>query len=126
MYFIGRILENYPLKPNKTTLISDKGKKAVWSIIAGQDDFILKKMAVDEERLKFMIHAINHLRANGIHTPEIKQTANKEDYVRFNKDLFVLFEAIHGKKPTYKKNKELHQIVTSFTKLLQVLKFQNI
>ncbi|WP_332692530.1 hypothetical protein [Halalkalibacter lacteus] len=54
-------------------MISDKGKKAVWSIKAEKGDFILKKLAIDEERLKFMVYAINYLRANGVHTPEIKK-----------------------------------------------------
>ncbi|WP_096200267.1 CotS family spore coat protein [Bacillus sp. FJAT-45350] len=106
-----KVMSHYSLKVKKVSLLSDKGKKAVWSIITSSGDYILKKVPIHEGRLAFMIRTIDHLNSNGVLTPGVINTSNGEGYVLVDDDFYVLFEAIKGKKPAYKKKKELEKIV---------------
>lgn len=72
----ARVMLNYPLKVKKISILSDKGKKAVWSVTASSGDYILKKILIHEGRLAFMVHAIQHLKTNGVLTPDVIKTIN--------------------------------------------------
>ncbi|ARK30621.1 CotS family spore coat protein [Halalkalibacter krulwichiae] len=105
------VMKEYPLNVKKVSLLSDKGKKAVWLILAGSKKFILKKVPIREGRLRFMTHAIQFMKNNGVRTPQVIKTKKGRSYVRLDEQYFVLFEAITGKKPSYQKRKQLQKIV---------------
>ncbi|MGO4886384.1 CotS family spore coat protein [Anaerobacillus sp. MEB173] len=107
----NKVLLNYPITIKTMSLLSDKGKKAVWLIKTDSGEFILKKVPMQKERLNFMAHAIGFLRKNGVLTPEVMYTNSNEPYVLFNGEYYILFEAITGRKPNYKKGKELASIM---------------
>ena len=61
---VNRVISHYPLKVEKVYLLTNKGKKAVWSIETNIGEVIIKKVPFDENHIELMIHAINYLRDN--------------------------------------------------------------
>ncbi|MGG1658429.1 CotS family spore coat protein [Brevibacillus sp. NRS-1366] len=106
-----QVIAHYPLKIKKVSLLSDKGKKAVWSIQTDTGRVILKKIPIDKEYLAFMIHVIGSLKKKGVLTPGVIRTETGEDHVVFQGDIYVAFEAVNGQKPTYKNETQLVKIM---------------
>ncbi len=109
---IAKVMVNYSLNVKNVSLLSDKGRKAVWLINAASGDFILKKIPMSEGRLKFMIHSISFLTSNGVMTPSVMRTTNGREFVAKNGEYYVLFEKVYGKKPKYNQKKELAKIMS--------------
>jgi len=108
---VKRVIAYYPLETTHISLLSYKGKKAVWSILTSQGEFILKKVPFAEDHIQFMTHAIEYLKANGVRTPGVIQTSSGEAYVESDDEFFVLFECVHGRSPEYEIEGELIQIL---------------
>lgn len=104
---VNNVIAHYPLKANNIYLLSYKGKKAVWSIETDIGEVILKKVPFPENDIKFMIHAIDYLRDNGIHTPGVYKNHSGEGYVKLGGEYFVVFEAVQGRSPEYEYEDEL-------------------
>jgi CotS family spore coat protein len=83
----------------------------VWLIETDRGKVIVKKIPAKKEYLSFMIHAIDFLKAHGVRTPGVWKTATGADHVFFNGEYYVVFDAINGKKPKYKNEKELVKIL---------------
>lgn len=108
---VNKAMSNYPLEAIQIYLLSYKGKKAVWSIQTNMGEVILKKVPFNEDHIVFMIHAIDYLRANGIHTPGVIKTHSGAGYTRQDGEYFVLFEAVHGQSPDYDHEDDLLKIL---------------
>jgi CotS family spore coat protein len=108
---VKKVISHYPLEINNIYLLSYKGKKAVWSIETDIGEVILKKVPFDEDYIKFMIHAIDYLRNNGIKTSGVLKNLSGEGYVKVEDEYFVAFEAVHGRSPEYKHENELLMIL---------------
>ncbi len=109
---VKKVIAHYPLEATKIYLLSYKGKKAVWSIHTNIGEVILKKVPFTEQHILFMVHAIDYLRANGIHTPAVIKTHTGVGYTEQDGEYFVLFEAVHGQSPDYDHEDELLQILS--------------
>ncbi|MBB6632635.1 CotS family spore coat protein [Cohnella thailandensis] len=103
----NKAVSHYPIKADKIMLLSFKGPKSVWAIQTDAGEAILKKIPISEERLKFMIHAIEYLKGNGVRTPGVFRTKTGESYVRSDGENFILLEAIRGRSPEYEIEEEL-------------------
>jgi CotS family spore coat protein len=108
---VQKVLAFYPLQVSNIYLLSYKGKKAVWSIRAQQDEYILKKVPFDQEHIRFMTHAIDYLKANGVHTPGVIKTSSGDGHVEIDGEYFVMFECVHGRSPEYEHEGELSMIM---------------
>lgn len=104
-------VSHYPLKVDKIMLLSFKGPKAVWAIQTDVGEVILKKIPISEERLKFMVHAIDFLKGNGVLTPGVIKTNTGEGYVQIKDDYFIILEAVRGRSPEYEIEEELLNIL---------------
>ncbi|MCD4838890.1 CotS family spore coat protein [Neobacillus sedimentimangrovi] len=108
---VKKVISHYPLEMKNIYLLSYKGKKAVWSIETDIGEVIMKKVPFAEDHISFMIHAIDYLRNNGIHTPGVLKTRTGEGFVKLDGEYFVVFEAVHGRQPEYKHENELLMIL---------------
>lgn len=100
---VNSIMSQYPLRVRKVQLISDKGKKATWTIVTGSGTKILKKSPATKKRLLFLIQAIKHLQKNGAPIPAMVTTRAGEEYSEDSSgNCYVLSDAVRGTKPTYK------------------------
>lgn len=108
---VKKVIAHYPLEATKIYLLSYKGKKAVWSIQTDIGEVILKKVPFREDHIVFMVHAIDYLKGNGIHTPGVVRTNSGAGYAEQDGEYFVLFEAVHGQSPDYDHEDELLQIL---------------
>lgn len=108
---IKRVIAHYPVNLEKIKLITYKEKKAVWSIQTDIGELIIKKVPFKEKTIQFMIHAIDHLRRNKIHTPAVIKTTDGQGYTKVNNEYYVVFEAVHGRTPNYDVKKELMMIL---------------
>lgn len=104
------VLSNYEIKVLDIRNESYKGKKGVWWVNTTGGMKILKKISNSEETLKFIMDAIRHLSANGIHLPHVNKTMEGMDYARINGTCYVLTDAITGKNPAYTSPDELRLI----------------
>ncbi len=111
------VLSKYPLKVLDIKNESYKGKKGVWWVNTDRGMKILKKVSSSEETLKFTIDVINHLCENGVNIPKLQSTYDGESYVNIDGVCYTLTNAIEGRNPSYKSEKELMMIVTELAKL---------
>lgn len=119
---VNRVISHYPLKVEKVYLLTNKGKKAVWSIETNIGEVIIKKVPFDENHIEFMIHAINYLRDNGIHTPGVIKNNSGKGYVKLDDEYFVVFEAVYGRSPEYEHEDELLMIMRGMAAFHQASK----
>jgi CotS family spore coat protein len=99
---VNSILSQYPLRVRKVKLISDKGKKATWTIVTSEGTKILKKSPATKKRLLFLIQAIKHLQKNGAPIPAMVTTRAGKDYSEDSTgNGYVLSDAVQGTSPTY-------------------------
>jgi len=108
---VRRVLAYYPYEIRVVRLLSDKGKKAVWSVETDAGGMILKKVPFDEAAIAFMIAAIDYMRGNGLGTPRVHRTADGRGWVNEGGERFVLFDAIRGRSPEYKIKSELQTML---------------
>ncbi|MZQ86008.1 CotS family spore coat protein [Paenibacillus sp. 5J-6] len=104
---VKKVVTHYPLKVKNIYLLSFKGKKAVWSIQTDMGELIMKKVPFDETHIDFMLHAINYLKSNGVHTPAVIKTSSGQGYVKLNGEYFVVFETVYGHSPEYDNDSDL-------------------
>lgn len=119
---VNRVISHYPVKVEKINLLTNKGKKAVWSIETDIGEVIMKKVPFDENHIEFMIHAINYLRDNGIHTPGVIKNSSGKGYVKLDDEYYVVFEAVYGRTPEYKHEDELLLIMRGMASFHQASK----
>ena len=86
-------------------------KKAVWEIRTNKGTYILKKVPLDKDRIQFMAHAIDYLRTNGVKTPQVIRTKTGEVFTNVHDEYYIVFEAVHGRSPDYKKKHDLKKIM---------------
>lgn len=108
---VKQIISYYPFKVENISLLSYKGEKAVWAIQTNLGEVIMKKIPMSEERLKFMIHAIDFLKANGVYTPGVFKTNTGDGYVSLNGEHFIVLEAVRGRSPEYEFDEDLLRIL---------------
>ncbi|MFJ8255792.1 CotS family spore coat protein [Peribacillus asahii] len=119
---VKSVIAYYPVEVKNIYLLSFKGKKAVWSIETDIGELIMKKVPFDEDHIAFMVHAIDYLRDNGIHTPSVIKTHSGEGFVKVDGEYFVVFEAVHGRSPEYKYENELLMILKGMAAFHQASK----
>lgn len=110
------VLSKYPLKVFDIRNESYKDKKGVWWVNTDKGMKILKKVSSSEETLKFLIDAVNHLSANGINIPKLEFAFDGLPYVNVDGVCYTLTNAIEGRNPTYKSEKELMMVVTELAR----------
>lgn len=109
---VRKVVAHYPFPSIRIHLLSYKGKKAVWSVRTGAgEEIILKKVPFDEKHIRFMVHAIDHLRANGVRTPAVIRTSAGEPLVLEDGAYFVAFESVRGESPEYENRRQLAMIM---------------
>jgi len=107
---LDAVLGHYEIEVLDIRNESYKGKKGVWWINTTGGMKILKKISNSEETLKFIMDAIRHLSANGIHLPYVNKTKEGMDYTKVNDTCYVLTDAITGRNPSYSSMDELRLI----------------
>jgi len=110
------VLHNYNIKVAGIKNESYKEKKGVWWINTPVGNKILKKISNSEDTLKHILHAVGHLKKNGILIPDIIKTTNNSDYVNINGTCYVLWDAVEGKNPSYSSPAELQIIISSLAR----------
>ena len=119
---VNRVISHYPVKVEKIYLLTNKGKKAVWSIVTDIGELIMKKVPFDENHIEFMIHAINYLKDNGIHTPGVIKNSSGTGYVKLDDEYYVVFEAVYGRTPEYEREDELLMVMRGMAAFHQASK----
>jgi CotS family spore coat protein len=108
---VKKVIALYPLDVEQIYLLSYKGKKAVWSAQTNLGEVIIKKLPFDEGQIAFMIHAVDYLKENGVHTPGIFKANSGAGFVQVDHEYFVIFEAVYGTSPEYENEDELAMIL---------------
>ena len=108
---VKKVMAYYPVKVKDIYLLSFKGKKAVWSIETNIGELILKKVPFHANHITFMVYVIDHLRNNGVYTPDVIKTKTGEKFLKLDNEYFVVFEAVHGRSPEYEHENELMMIL---------------
>ncbi|MGG4146296.1 CotS family spore coat protein [Paenibacillus algorifonticola] len=102
MQTITGLMSQYPLQVKSIKLISDKRKKATWSLATSAGTKILKKAPVSKQRLLFLLQAIRHLQKNGAPIPRMVATTDGKDYAEDSSgSCYVLSDAAEGESPSY-------------------------
>jgi spore coat-associated protein S len=99
---VAGALAAFGLSDARVRLESDKEKKPVWQVRAGGQTLFLKRMAMTEDRLRFVVAAVAHLRRNGVLLPELLTGPNNQPYAAYEGGLYTLTAGAPGRKPDYR------------------------
>lgn len=113
---LEEVLGKYDLKVSSLKSENYKEKKGVWWVQTASGKKILKKVSNSDSTLRYILAAVKHLAANGVHIPAVIQTCENQDYVNIDGVCYVLWEAIEGRNPKYSTPQELAGIVTELAK----------
>lgn len=104
-------LMSYGLGDAAINLVSDKEKKPVWRVQKDDSTYYLKRMPLTEERLRFVLAAVAHLRERGVNLPELLKTREGCPYACHAGNFYILTHAVKGDEPDYEQH--LRQVVYS-------------
>ncbi|GKX31257.1 hypothetical protein SH1V18_37370 [Vallitalea longa] len=113
---LREVLDNYDIEVLGIRNENYKVKKGVWWIQTPTGNKILKKNSIPEERLDFIIAAIEYLCQKGINMPEIIESRNGKKYINLDGANYILNEAIKGKAPSSKSKEGLERIIKELAK----------
>ncbi|PGL69850.1 hypothetical protein CN925_14095 [Bacillus sp. AFS055030] len=108
---VKNVIANYPLEVKHRFFEYIDEKKAMWPIDTNVGEVFLKKVLIDEGYIELMIYAIDHLRDNGIFTPEVLTTKLGDGFVKKQDEYFMLFEAVNGRSPNFDSEEDLQLIM---------------
>ncbi|TLS53996.1 CotS family spore coat protein [Paenibacillus antri] len=108
---VSKVMAHYPGKVRSIRLLSDKGKKAVWSVSTDRGERIVKKVPFGDRDIDFMAYAVDYMRKRGLRTPAVIRTTDGKNFVALNEDRYVVFEAVRGRTPDYERKEELRLIM---------------
>lgn len=106
------ILANYDVNVLGIKEETHKGKKAVWWVSTDEGLLVLKKLAMGEERFRFVLAALEHLRCGGVHLAPLVKTKNDRPYVLEEGHCYILSLAVEGRPPDYS-HREIPMIMQS-------------
>ncbi|BAS28389.1 CotS family spore coat protein [Limnochorda pilosa] len=95
------VLEAYGFQGATVTNENAKARKAVWFVERPGRTWVLKQSPLDEERLRFVLAAWDHLRARGIGLPARVPARDGRPYVLVPEGLFFVMELACGHAPSY-------------------------
>lgn len=105
------VLEAYDCPEASVVAETVKAKKAVWLVQTPDGGRVLKKSPLSEGRLRFVLAAAEHLRAQGIRLPAILPTRDGRPYVAVPEGLFFMMERVQGRNPSYEEPAEREAIL---------------
>lgn len=114
------VLPHYGITNCNVTSIKFKDtdkQRAVYKVIAGKDEYCLKKVYFNEQELFFVYSAMEWLYRNNIFVPRILPNNNQGRFVKYEKMLFILTPWIKGIKCDY--SSKAHTLY-SFTNLSKI------
>lgn len=95
------VLEAYGCPDAQIVTETVKKKKAVWFVQTPEGGWVLKQSPLSEGRLRFVLAAVDHLRARGVRLPEVIPTREGLPYVASPEGLFFMMERLEGRTPSY-------------------------
>ena len=110
------VLDNYNIQVLNIKNENYKVKKGVWRIKTSKGNVILKKNSIANDRLNFIIAAIDYLSQRGINIPKIIKSKQGKKYISINDCNYVLTEAIAGVAPSSKNKEGLERIIKELAK----------
>ncbi|WP_110932902.1 phosphotransferase [Paenibacillus bouchesdurhonensis] len=93
---LSAVSSHYGLSIVKHEILHKTNRTLVVSLDTTQECYVLKSIYVEEERLRFILDAENYLRQRGMAIPITFPTLNKEPYLRWEENRYVLQEKIQG------------------------------
>jgi spore coat-associated protein S len=108
---IDAVLRNYPVTTFNVREETEKAKKAVWWVEASEGLMVLKKLPMGEERLLFLIAALEHLRKGGVRLAALVKAHDGKLYSVVDSTCYTLALAVKGRTPSYSSPKELAMMV---------------
>lgn len=98
---LSAILANYDFNVLGIREETHKGKKAVWWVNTDGGLLVLKKLPMGEERFRFLLAALEHLRCGGVRLAPLVKTKNGTPYVLAEGHCYILSIAVEGRPPNY-------------------------
>jgi len=108
---IDAVLRHYPITASSVREETQKGKKAVWWVESSDGLMVLKKLPMGEERLLFLIAALEHLGKGGVKLASLVRTHDGKPYSVVDNTCYTLALAVKGRTPSYSSPKELAMMV---------------
>lgn len=106
-----QVLASYPINPQTVRLIQTSEMKAVWKVSSGGRVYALKRLKYGKDKMLFAIQAQKYLQNHGAPVPHLVQTKQGQLYVERNGQIFILFEWVQGRSPSFAKSSDLKKAV---------------
>lgn len=92
--------KQYGLSFHDYDILHRTSRTLVLSLKSDQEDYVLKCIFVDENRLHFMLDAEHYLRSKGIHIPRIIPALSGHSYFLWEGDYYFLQEKLQDSQPS--------------------------
>jgi len=103
------VLLSYNVYPKSIELIQGDKKKTVWRVVTSDRCYGLKKLKHSLEKMHFSIQAHKYIEHNNGPVPRIIRTRKGSLYSIDNEQVFVLYDWIDGKNPSFSSSSDLQK-----------------
>jgi len=93
----AEVLKRYKVMPEKITLVQGGGIKTVWKVKTKEGYLCLKRLRQTYDKALFSVNAQDFIFKSGGNVPRVIPDRDNQHIVRYNDQLFVLYEWLQGK-----------------------------
>jgi spore coat protein I len=108
----AEVLKRYNITPESITLIQGGSIKTVWKVKARQGHLCLKRLRQTYDKALFSVNAQIYIYKCGGNVPQVIPDRENQPIVRYNDQLFVLYEWLQGKDLNFNNSADFKMAVT--------------
>lgn len=105
------VLKEYGISPEDISIIQSGSIKIVWRIKYNNRALCLKRLRQSYEKASFSVQAQIYVKTSGGNVPGILLTSKNEAILKYNDQLFVLYEWLEGKELNFNNISDLHSAI---------------
>jgi spore coat protein I len=102
-----KVMQNYGIIPQNISIVQSGGIKAVWKIETPDKTLCLKRLRQTYNQVLFSVHAQIYIKNAGGNVPEVVLNQSGQPVLKYNDQLFVVYEWLEGNNIDFNNSSEL-------------------
>lgn len=92
----AQVLQEYDMVPDQLSVIQSGSVKTVWKFAYQNREYCLKRLKQSLDKVLFSVNAQIYIKNSGGNVPGIVLNKNNEPIVKFDNQLFAVYEWLRG------------------------------
>lgn len=110
------VLQEYDIIPDELSVIQSGSVKTVWKFAYQNREYCLKRLKQSLDKVLFSVNAQIYIKNSGGNVPGIVFNKNNEPIVKFDNQLFAVYEWLNGKDLNFMSPKHLSLAIEGLAK----------